>query len=332
LFKVDASVESPEDSGQNSGCSMKLLAFSDVVKWEGYEELVDRIRPDVVALAGDLTSDGFAAFWSKMEVEALKKIPECKQLLTKYAMHKADKSSHFRIGVVVHRIGGAEYTSTRADAYPNFWFELDSLVRKYWTQEVLTKFRKRTHVNRFYDFLRYAGKRSKVVAVKGDHDADFKGDYIPEKIDRIEGCREISGRVQQVKGFRFLGLGYDQTHYLRTLRPMIDQCKREADVVLTHCEQDKVHLLSLLEPRLIVRGHFGSGRYLVNGVPSVFTMGAHYTVVELGEGIPRIKQYVVSSNDKTKELGNGSCRPWFTPKGSEFERYKWLKPYPRQQG
>ncbi|MGA2790203.1 MAG: hypothetical protein ABSF00_05495 [Candidatus Bathyarchaeia archaeon] len=43
--------------------SMKILAFSDVVKWEGYEERVDRIRPDVVALVGDLTSDGGAAFW-----------------------------------------------------------------------------------------------------------------------------------------------------------------------------------------------------------------------------------------------------------------------------
>jgi Icc-related predicted phosphoesterase len=41
---------------------MKLLAFSDVVKWEGYEELADRIQPDIIALAGDLTSDGFTAF------------------------------------------------------------------------------------------------------------------------------------------------------------------------------------------------------------------------------------------------------------------------------
>jgi Icc-related predicted phosphoesterase len=310
---------------------MKLLAFSDVVKWEGYEELVDRIRPNVVALAGDLTSDGFAAFWSKMEVEALKKIPECKQLLTKYGMHKTDKSSHFRIGAV-YRIGGAEYTSTRADVYPSFWFELDSLVRKYRTGKILTRLRRTAHVDRFYDFLRYAGRRSKVIVVMGDHDADFKGDYDPEEIDRIDGCKEISGKVAQIKGFRFIGLGYDQTHYLRTLRPMIDQCKREVDVVLTHCEQDKVHLLSLLEPRLIVRGHFGSGRYLVNGVPSAFTMGARYTVVELGEGILRIMQYVVGRNGETKELENGSCRPWFTPKGSEFERYKWLKPYPRPQG
>jgi hypothetical protein len=170
--------------------------------------------------------------------------------------------------------------------------------------------------------LRYAGRRSKVVVVKGDHDDDFEGDYVPEEIDRIDVCREISGKLQQVEGFRFLGLGYDQTHYLRTLRPMIDQYKREADVVLTHCEQERLHLLSLFEPRLIVRGHFGTGRYLVNGVPSVFMMGAHYTVVELGEGIPRIRQYVV----ETKELENGSCSPWLT---LHSERYKWLKPYPQ---
>ena len=44
---------------------MKLLAFSDVVKRERYEGLIDRIQPDVVALGGGLTSDGFAAFWQK---------------------------------------------------------------------------------------------------------------------------------------------------------------------------------------------------------------------------------------------------------------------------
>jgi len=305
---------------------MKLLAFSDVVKWEGYEELADRIQPDIIALAGDLTSDGFAAFWSGMREEALKKIPECKQLLVKYGWRKTGKSSCPHNGLW-HRIGGFDYTPTEPYLHPPLLIELDSLVKKHSRGELLTRFRKRTHVNRFYHFLRYAGRKSKTVVVKGDHDADFKGDYVPERIDGTGGCTEISGKVKKINGFRFLGLGFNQTHYLKKLRPIIDECKDKVDIVLTHCEQDKMPLLSLLEPKLIVRGHFGSGRYLVNGVPSVFTMGAHHTVVELGEGIPRIRQYSVKRSGEVMELTKGSCRPWFS-KDSEFEIYKWLKPYP----
>jgi Icc-related predicted phosphoesterase len=72
---------------------MKVLAFSDVIKWECYEEIVDKIQPDIIALAGDLTSDGFANFW------------------------------------------------------------------RYRNSENFLNIRK-THVNKFYRFLRYAGKKS----------------------------------------------------------------------------------------------------------------------------------------------------------------------------
>ena len=50
---------------------MRILAISDVHTWDGYERLVDEHKPDVVALAGDLTSDGGAAFWN----DALEEIP-----------------------------------------------------------------------------------------------------------------------------------------------------------------------------------------------------------------------------------------------------------------
>jgi hypothetical protein len=33
---------------------MKILAFSDVYRWEGYEDLVDKHKPEIVVLAGDL--------------------------------------------------------------------------------------------------------------------------------------------------------------------------------------------------------------------------------------------------------------------------------------
>jgi hypothetical protein len=33
---------------------MKILVFSDIYAWSGYEKVVDRIKPDVLVLAGDL--------------------------------------------------------------------------------------------------------------------------------------------------------------------------------------------------------------------------------------------------------------------------------------
>jgi len=53
---------------------VRILAFSDVWIWKGYERLVDQWKPHVVALAGDLTSDGGAHFWTA----ALKAVPEYK--------------------------------------------------------------------------------------------------------------------------------------------------------------------------------------------------------------------------------------------------------------
>jgi hypothetical protein len=43
---------------------VRILALSDVYGWAGYERLVDKYEPHV-ALAGDLVSDGVAAFWKK---------------------------------------------------------------------------------------------------------------------------------------------------------------------------------------------------------------------------------------------------------------------------
>lgn len=206
---------------------MKLLAFSDVLEWKGYEKLVGRLQPDIVVLAGDLVSDGLASFWG--------------------------------------------------DGFAKFWGNEAEKRRK----ERNIQRRKKIHVEKFYRFLRYAGARSEVLVVEGDHDSQFEGDYAPGRINRIGGCNEISGKALQTRGLRFLGLGFGQTRYLKTLRPQIGEYKQQVDIVVTHCEQNRMPLLSALQPKLIIRGHFGSGRYLVNGVPSVFTAEAQYTVVEL---------------------------------------------------
>jgi predicted phosphodiesterase len=147
---------------------MKILVFSDVENWVGYEEQVDKIQPNVVVLAGDLTSDGLASFWH------------------------------------------------------------DSIGRK------LSLPPQRMHVNKFYHFLRHVGKKSEVMVVKGDHDEDFEGSYVPEKINRIHGCAEISGKTIEEKGIRFLGLGFNDTYYVRRLKPIIQEFKEKIEVVIMH--------------------------------------------------------------------------------------------------
>ena len=86
--------------------SMKLVVFSDIYNWLGYKKLVDRIKPDLIVLAGDLVSCGTATFHTS-------KTPEIDR---------------------------------------------------------------RTHIKKFYQFLRYSSKKSKVFVVKGNHDYDFEGD------------------------------------------------------------------------------------------------------------------------------------------------------------
>ena len=44
---------------------MKILVISDIIRWKGFEEIFDNVKPDVVVLPGDLTSDGFAAVWNE---------------------------------------------------------------------------------------------------------------------------------------------------------------------------------------------------------------------------------------------------------------------------
>jgi hypothetical protein len=245
------------------------------VKWEGYKGLVDKIKPDVIALAGDLTSDGCADFWSG----AVQQIPEFqkekKQLMKKFGFN--ERSS-----------------------------KLSSLETKYQETREFRKIRKKIHVDKFYNFLMYAGKKSKVLIVKGNHDEDFEGDYVSEKINRISGCKEISGKIIDIKGFHFLGLGFNETHYLRVLKPIIEKFKGNVDVVIAHCEQNRTPLLSLLKPKIIIRGHSGIGKYLVSDTPSAFTGGVICTIIKL-EKTPKILQY--DWNNKTEILQKSSLRP-----------------------
>jgi len=205
---------------------MKLLALSDIIKWEGYEKLVNEIKPDIVALIGDLTDDGFRPFYSEA----------------------------------------------------------------------------RKHVENFYKFLKYAGARARVLVVKGNHDKEE--DYILEKINNIPGCTEISGKVIEIDSIRFLGLGYEETHYLRLLKPIVRRFKGKIDVVMFHGE--RLRLISSLEPKLILRGGYIPGKYLVQGIPSVWVSWQHHAIVT---------------------IENTSIRVLYSGPNLSMDRYEWIKPY-----
>ena len=225
---------------------MKILVFSDIYEWIGYEELVDKVQPDVVVLAGDLTCDGGVSFL---------RIP--RQLET----------------------------------------------------------RRKKHVDRFYHFLRHAGHRSKVIVIKGNHDEEFEGDYVPERINRISGCDEISGKTIEIEGLLFLGLGFNDTYYLRILKPIISKFTGKVDVVVMH--GFRIRLVSSMKPRIIIRGGFSFGKYLVHNIPSVFNNVGIYTIVELEKGkISGTLQYRLGSSEKVK-----------TQPSVLSKRYEWLKPY-----
>ena len=297
---------------------MRILAFSDIKEWEGYKELIEKFNPEIVALPGDLTSDGFASFWSK----AIQQIPPYQKELEKENIKFSSRNNNITFYEWIDNKKPKKYKNK------DLLDVVESIKKKYKNSKKFLEIRKKIHVDKFYEFLEYAGKKSSVLVVKGDHDEDFDGDYISKKINSIQGCNEISGKLITINRVNFLGLGFNDTHYLKRLKPLIKKFREKVNIIITHSENNKMYLISLFKPQLIIRGHFGSGKYLVNGIPSVFTQGVQYTLIEIKDKkLPKILQYHMSFNHKIKLLKKGSIRPWFSKK-SEFELYSWLKAYP----
>jgi hypothetical protein len=201
------------------------------------------------------------------------------------------------------------------------------LEDRYRRTEAFLKARKKMHVDKFYTFLHYAGKLSKVLVTKGDHDDDFADDYDTQRINRIPGCREISGKAYSRNRCIFLGLGFEQAGYRRPLRSFVGDFKGRAQVVIAHAPQRNLRLIAEIKPKLLIRGHFGSGQYIVDGAPTVFTSGLNHAVIEIGRtGLPRIRKFgSISISDQTiGELKRDS----FSDRS--FRRtWPWLRKYPR---
>ncbi|ADM27551.1 metallophosphoesterase [Ignisphaera aggregans DSM 17230] len=292
---------------------MRILAFSDVRRWEGYEEILDMVKPDVVCLAGDLTSDGGAAFWSK----ALTQIPA-------YRQEVIEKLREL----------GVEFVWEEHVPYPSIMIspldprrlmvmkEILSIEEKYRKSREFHEIVKRIHVEKFYHFLEYAGRRSRVLVVRGDHDYDFEGDYDVNRINGIPGCSEISGRFVEIGGMRFLGLGFEETHYRQKLREIVAMYRGRVDVVVAHSELSRIPIIAELKPKLIIGGHFLSGKYLVNNIPAAFTAGIKYAVIDIDQDAPpKITLYDYRGNIVKPEAEQRFRRRL-------YERYEWLKPYP----
>jgi hypothetical protein len=313
---------------------VRILAFSDVYRWTGYERLVDKYEPHVVALAGDLTSDGGAAFWSEgleyvsefvrsrrslfreFQVKAtmvaggnLKVLPSPRKKCTictnpRPPYEECDKPRHLDFAVLDH---------------------LRQLENHYHKTAAFRAVHKRIHTARFYRFLRYAGKRASVLVAKGDHDDDFPGDYDPLRINHIPGCYEISGQTFEVKGTFFLGVSYQQTAYRCVSDSLLTQFPQRGGVVICHARQGNVRLVADLRPKLIIRGHYGSGKFLLDGIPAVFTNGAPAVITFSKSEFPHIRTLSVNQGRRiapSQEIKISIEDLW-------SKDYPWLKPYPQ---
>jgi len=287
---------------------MRILAFSDVYRWEGYEDLVHKHKPDIVVLAGDLTSDGNTAYSEGV----LELVPgfakEKSELFRKYK--RVDMGDGMSSGPVMSdKLRTKFYNDQR---------ELDNRYEGTKDFKELLEARRKTHVEMFYAFLRHAGKLSKVLVTKGDHDTD---DYDSSRINKIPGCQEISGKAYTWNRCVFLGLGFAQAGYRSPLRSLIADFKGRAEIVIAHSPQRNVRLIAEIRPKLLIRGHFGSGQYMVDGIPTVFTSDLNHVVIEIGRaGLPRIRGF----RSLSRELKGDSWSDKHLRR-----KYPWLGRYPR---
>jgi hypothetical protein len=180
--------------------------------------------------------------------------------------------------------------------------DIEKLYSKNESFRTIYNNKKNEHVKQFYKFLHFSGRRCPTLVIRGNHDEE---DYLVEKITKIKGCQEISGDIVDINGLNFLGLSYELTHYLSRLKSLIKKNTGKVDVVLVHGEN--LRLISTLNPLIIIRGGYVSGKYLINNVPSVWTSSNNHAVVDI-------------VNREVEILHSG-------PEVPIIFRYNWIKPY-----
>jgi hypothetical protein len=170
----------------------------------------------------------------------------------------------------------------------------------------------------FYRFLGFASRRADVLVIGGNHEeySASKTCYDKQRINSINNCRELSGLSVRVGGLHFVGLGYTDTLGKLQLR-MGELATLNPDVLITHCELERLSLLSRLSPKLIIRGHAssGPGRFLARGVPVISAGAVRYSVItveEHGIGVTQEPTGRNATNDHT----------WLS-----LHPFGWLRPF-----
>jgi hypothetical protein len=179
------------------------------------------------------------------------------------------------------------------------------------------------HVEKFYETLKEAGTIGEVFVVKGDHDDDFEGSYDVQRINSTKDCHEISGKLIVFNELRILGLGYNETHYLRTLQPLVQRMRGIVDIVLAHVEQSRLLATNEIRPKIVVRGHFMFG---VSRINDVLVVGGRfpdcYSIIEM-------KNHLVESVDtwyycgKSREYEKCSHSCLYTPEILKLHKSQW---------
>jgi len=160
----------------------------------------------------------------------------------------------------------------------------------------------------FYDFLRHAGIKSKVLVIKGNHDdskwSDNSSHYSINKINSIKGCNEISGKSIKINGLKFLGIDYESSRINANLLPLLEKHGNDVDVIVSHGEVSKIHHLVKLKPLIVINGHTRGGVYSVFDIPVVLTNKIGLALIEIKQNsVKTILEYqTISKYNKTGML------------------------------
>jgi Icc-related predicted phosphoesterase len=283
--------------------SLRVLAISDVRSWVQMQSLTEAWKPDVVVLGGDLVHDGgvdLAPIW--------KRHPEFQEGLAR-----------------IHRKFGREPGGRMYGKPPPLTLirAVNSLKDRLYGDAVFEHLYRRHHVEGFYRFLRRAGRWAPVLVIQGNHDENAH--YSTERINAIRGCQEISGKRVEVKGTSFLGV----SHFIGNRRGRFKELEAAhpggADVVIAHPPLATTPFHAKLANRLLIKGHYWPGTWMVEGKPTVFTSEVHHSVIELTpNGYPRISQWLRLKGGFGRFEEDRRAR-WFT----QLHTHKpWIRPYP----
>lgn len=264
--------------------------------------MIRELRPDVTVLAGDVAFDGF----TMMRAQALHSMPRYEKEISRLRRETLSGPAWVkRQNAIVDKLRNTS----------DYERALSTLVRQ--------------HVGRFYNFLKYAGKKSKVLVVRGNHDNDYSPGYEPRRIREL-GCTEISGKTVKIDGFVFLGLGVDEARYLRKLKPIVQGVLEKRDrvnIVAMHYPKNRLRMLAALAPQLAVVGGAGPGEYLVSRIRTILSDSDGYLIELSRRMTPKVSRVGLSRRSRM-------ARKWFWHIHEEalIKSSNWLRPYPERVG